>query len=297
MSQNDDLIKALQGKKSSMGGMNLNELKLELIKIFPEEKNEIKNSSRIEILKKYSKKIKFKDNKSINLLVLCATNETVFNQKTLENVKKWFYIKKNIKIKIYYVNALESELTKNYNTVITSVSNSNLNIFSDNFFDIIIDEFCPFNSPNILTIDTFNWIYRILKKTGIFIMGNFTNVFEHNANIFYDNIRNYFCTLTDVNKLLNHIRDDFDSDFADEWEKESENEDDPYDYIFKTYINLLVESHYEEYLHGNIRIFMIEDKNITNIKELNDFLNINSLSFKATSENFEDENYIVLEKK
>lgn len=297
MSHNDDLIKALQGKKSSMGGMNLNELRLELIKIFPREKNEIENYSRKEIQKKYSNKIKFKYSESINLLVLCATNETLFNQKTLENVKKWFNIKKNIKIKIYYVNALESELTKNSNTVITSVSNLNLNIFSDDFFDIIIDEFCPFNASNILTINTFNWIYRILKKNGIFIINNFTNTFEHNANIFYDNIRNYFCTLTDVNKLLDHIRDDFDSDFADQWEKESENEDDPYDYIFKTYINLLVEDHYEQYLHGNIRIFMIEDENITNIKELNDFLNINSLSFKVTSENFEDDNYIVLEKK
>lgn len=296
MSQNDDLIKALKGKNLSMGGMNLNELKLELIQIFPQEKSEIENYNRKEIQNKYLKRIKFKENKSINLLVLCATNETLLNQKTFKNVIKWFVIKNNIKFKIYYVNSSESELIKTHDTVITNVSDLNLNIFSDNFFDIIIDEFCPFNSPNVLTINTFNWIYRILKKSGIFIINDFSNVFEHNATIFYDNIKNNFCTLTDTNKLLNYIRDDFDPDFADQWEKESMEEDDPHDYIFRNYINILVEDHYNEYLHGIKRIFMIGDKNIANLKEFKKFLYFNLLSFKATFENFENDNYIVLEK-
>ena len=234
--------------------------------------------------------------KRVNLLVLCATDETVASGKTVEKVKKWPNIDKNAIFGVYYVNAFESELKPSDNAVIVSVNSKNEDIYPDNFFDIIVDEFCPFNAPNILTMATFQWVHRILKFSGIFIMNDFSGVYENNADFFYESIRDLFCTLNSTDELLEHIKEDFDPDFAEELGEESREEKNPYDYIFRKYINLLVTDHYENYLNGERRILTMGDKKIANIEELREILEDESLLFEISSEIVSEEHHIILKK-
>lgn len=292
--EQESLISALYGHNESNGGLDILDLRSRLLELFPEDQ-EINQSSRFELRKKYLDRIPLPRDK-IRLLVLCGNNNTATLRKSEKRIRRLFNIDDSEEIEIFYINDNEVELTKGDRAYIASVSDINDDLFFDNYFNYVFDENCPFNSDiPVLTKDTFRWVWRILKRGGVFIISDFSDIYRNNAKLFYYTIRYALPTLKTLDKLLNFINDNYGKKLAEKLLSESEDEEiDQYDYVFEKFLDHLVEIHYEEYLEKPQRIFKINGEIIKDIDELERVLDI---QFDINTHIDEGDLYLFLTKK
>lgn len=297
----DLIIEGLRGKNKSRGGLNINELRKAIINELEItdklEINQINKQSR-EILRelylhRFDKTYKYQEDRQFRfkVLILCANDETIENGKSIENIKIFFkslidedgdHIFDEDKIDsayfdLYYVNGIESEIEDNLikkdrHTYLADIGQLNKDIFGDQFFNLIYDEYCPINAPKNLTQNSFKWFHRILdRKLGFVVIGDFTDVLEDNRVGFYEEMDFLFNRIDNVDDLLEHIAESYDETYEEEYSKELEqykDDEDAFRIILHKYCDRIIDHYYHDVLERESRIFVVGNKSIKNLDDL-----------------------------
>ena len=121
----------------------------------------------------------------MNILVLCATDETVKNQQWINFLPKRYL---SLKDKVYYTGL---DITEDVSNNIHKKSIAEFNKYIKQQFDFIINEFCM----DSLNIDIYNLINKKLKTNGYYIdvamITDEIEIYDKNTrelkNIFFEN--------------------------------------------------------------------------------------------------------------
>jgi hypothetical protein len=301
------LIKeSLWGKSKSQGGLNITELRKRLIiflrnsgeNISQEEVKSISRMSREELKRRYLRYFddSFDDefdqlgglrNHKFRILVLCANDETIEEGKSLDKIKEFLKIfqdedgdliyeeddiENRFRYDLYYVNAIESEIEENLdneNTVLADIGELNPDVFPNNFFDFIIDEYCPINAPQVLSRNTFKWFSRILAKGGYLLLDDFTDIYKENSITFYNELKTVFNGVKTKDELIEHVKDYYDQYYDEEYSKELEEQHfDDLDSMIREYLDKIIKIYYEDVLIEETRYFIVNKRKIKTMDEL-----------------------------
>lgn len=255
----------------------------------------------------------FEDQNIFRILVLCANDETINNKKTLSIIKHFLkkirnedtneklFDKETINNSIYecyYVNAIDTEIAENLEqknkfVYLANISELNEDLFDDNFFDIIFDEYCPINVGWVLTQNTFRWFHRILRQgdLGYIIINDFLDNLKENREVFYEMLQDAF-KIDNVKDLLEHIKIYYDEPTEEDLSVELSTYDD-LETILHKYCDEQIKMYYEDILTEEPRLFMIEDIKIKSIDELNSIM---MEYFACISISIFDNKYVLMKK-
>ena len=243
---------------------------------------------------------------SFRVLILCANDDTINSQKSLRvisSIIKLFFPEhiSNDNIEYYYVNAIEEEIEENLGrgntrTFLANIGEENEELFEDEFFNIIFDEYCPTNFPGIVTQNTFKWFYRILNTSnGWLVMNDFSNIQKDNRRVFYSELKRVL-KITDKHELLEHVKTYYDEPYGEDYSLELEKRiDEGFKNILYVYCDRIIKNYYEEILseieRGDIGFFMIDGKKIKDICVL-----LKLTRFISIQKNINDHNYLFMRK-
>jgi hypothetical protein len=100
-----------------------------------------------------------------NILILCADNNSIYYNNTLNIMNKIF----DNDFNVYYI-GLDILDDNNYNMYEADISKDITYLFGENYFSLIINEYCPIRSDiSVYTEDFFHNIYYLLDSEGYYV--------------------------------------------------------------------------------------------------------------------------------